>query len=86
MGNILSFLHCYDCKKRPYSVFGRKINKSQHIVKPISTPLYYINHIPVTPLVALEENIVENTRNITYNNTAPYLITNLSSPLNNHEM
>jgi hypothetical protein len=53
MGNIISLLHCCNCKTRPASIFGKPKNyskKSLHIAKPLiptnniysTTPPYFI--------------------------------------------
>ena len=69
MGNLLSFFHCYKCKKRPDSLIGKKKN----LCKPI-----------LSPLITLENNTLENNTNIIYNSESPYLISHLNSPLYNN--
>jgi hypothetical protein len=83
MGNIVSFFHCCKCTERPKSLFGRKKKKFPFVKYPLTTPMHSLQSSYIFPLVAAESTL-ENNGNIIYNNNAPHLVTQISSPLNDH--
>ncbi len=77
MGNIFSFFHFLECKKRPNSLLGKK----KPLIIPIVQPIYNMYPVYTAPLVGANEGILENTAEIQYNTSPPYLISTVVSPL-----
>ena len=79
MGNIISFTHFLHHKKRPDTLIGKK----KLLTPPSIIPIYNMTPVYTTPLIAVEDTNITRTTNshIIYNESSPYLISKVISPL-----
>lgn len=80
MGNIISFTHFLHHKKRPDTLIGKK----KLLTPPSIIPIYNMTPVYTAPLVnAVEDTNITRTTNsyIIYNESSPYLISKVISPL-----
>ncbi len=79
MGNIISFTHFLHHKKRPDTLIGKK----KLLTPPSIIPIYNMTPVYTAPLIAVEDTNITTTTNsyIVYNESWPYLISKVVSPL-----
>ena len=79
MGNIISFTHFLHHKKRPDTLIGKK----KLLTPPSIIPIYNMTPVYTAPLIAVEDTNITRTTNsyIIYNESSPYLISKVISPL-----
>ena len=79
MGNIISFTHFLNHKKRPDTLIGKK----KILTPPSIIPIYNMTPVYTTPLIAIEDTNITTNSYIIYNESSPYLISKVVSPLIN---